>query len=62
VVHFYSATTKIYQRLTGTLLLRRSQKGIADILAESARGDNSNSSSKTNDVAEAQTNSIENSK
>jgi tetratricopeptide (TPR) repeat protein len=25
VVHFYSATTKIYQRLTGTLLLRRSQ-------------------------------------
>ncbi len=25
MVHFYSATTKIYQRLTGTLLLRRSQ-------------------------------------
>jgi hypothetical protein len=25
VVHFYSATTEIYQRLTGTLLLRRSQ-------------------------------------
>ena len=27
MVHFYSATTKIYQRLTGTLLLRRSQSG-----------------------------------
>ena len=26
MVHFYSATTKIYQRLTGTLLLRRSHK------------------------------------
>jgi regulator of protease activity HflC (stomatin/prohibitin superfamily) len=37
---------------------QESRKDIADILAESTRNDNSNSSPKTNDVAEAQTNSI----
>jgi len=37
---------------------QESRKDIADILAESARDDNSNSPPKTNDVAEAQTSSI----
>jgi hypothetical protein len=38
---------------------QESRKGIADILAESAGADNSNSPSQSNDVAEARTNSIE---
>jgi hypothetical protein len=38
---------------------QESRKDIADILAESAGTDNSNSPPKSNDVAEARTNSIE---